>query len=170
LESRLWLLPNHLRPSQSIKGLKRGRLEKPHSFRDRIYLTDVGEAVWGTARGTGPGATIRLAAHRSYLMTRLEVFATGLGIILEGHKVGRSSWTAAFLLTVTGEPAAVARYLGGVLGRLGRPPYTSPYWGEQEWRAMAGAHEIDQDGMSRGWETALPGRMGAAGGQMVAAP
>ncbi len=158
LDIRIWMLPNHMRPSHSIKGLRKGNFEKPRSFRDRLYLTDVGDALWQAARAPGGEPRFRLRSHKNYLLTGAEIEGGGIRAVIEGHKMGRSTWTAAFIVQVSGSDQAVRAFLEKVLGILGRVPVTSPYWTSGEWEAVRASHSVDREGMLRPWRAALPNR------------
>lgn len=158
LDIRIWMLPNHMRPSHSIKGLRKGNFEKPRSFRDRLYLTDVGAALLGAARTPGNEPRFRLRSHKNYLLTGAEIEGGGVKVVIEGYKMGRSTWTAAFVVNVSGSDQAVRLYLEKVLGLLGRVPVTSPYWTPVEWEAVHTAHNVTREGMLHPWRAALPNR------------
>jgi hypothetical protein len=152
------MLPNHMRPSHSIKGLRKGIFEKPRSFRDRLYLTDVGDALLAAARTPGNEPRFRLRSHKNYLLTGAVIEGGGVTVHIEGHKMGRSTWTAAFVVQVSGSDQAVRIFLEKVLGILGRVPVTSPYWTPVEWEAVRSAHSVDREAMLRPWKAALPNR------------
>lgn len=154
----VWMIPNHMRPSHSIKGLKRGAFERSHSFRDRIYLTDVGDALWRAAEVSGAPASFTLRSHRQYMITKAEISAGDITIDIEGHRLGMSSWTHAFRVNVKGGDRTGALFLDKVLGNLGRVPIDSPYWGANEWETIRNTYRITRDAMMAPWRQALPNR------------
>jgi len=60
--SALLALPEHLRPSWSAAGLRKGRLVKADRLGDRLYLTDIGEAVYSVLNSP---SSMTLSAHQS---------------------------------------------------------------------------------------------------------
>jgi hypothetical protein len=148
-----------MKPSHSIKGLRKGSFEKPRSFRDRIYLTDVGEALWQAALGISPDARLSLLSHRNYMLTRATITAGSLSVHVEGYTVGRSSFTSAFRVSIVGEQGSIGTFLGRVVGSLDRTPFTSPYWGDPEWGALEKEHLVTRESIRDGWRKALPDRV-----------
>jgi hypothetical protein len=156
LDVNLWMIPNHMRPSFSIKALRKGALEKPGSFRDRIYLTDVGDALWRTAMAMSPDAVLQLRSHKNYLMNKADVSMSGLWVQIEGHKLGLSSWSSAFRVRLVGDEPRVIGYLEKFLKALGRMPFNSPYWGQNEWDIMQREHSVTRASLIGEWKRSLP--------------
>ena len=152
------MIPNHVRPSHSIKGLKKGAFERSRSFRDRIYLTDVGDALWRAATASGAQAAFSLRSHKQYMITGADIVAGDIAVHIEGYKLGMSSWTTAFRVNIKGGDRTGALFLDRVLANLGRVPNDSPYWGPNEWETIQNTHRVTRDAMAAPWKQVLPGR------------
>ena len=79
-------------------------------------------------------------------------------VVIEGHKMGMSSWTSAFSVTVSGEDRLVTLYLDDVVSRLGRVPSSSPYWGQGEWETIRRLHAVGEKELMIPWKQVLPQR------------
>ena len=157
MELTLWFIPNHMRPSFSIKALHKGAFEKPGSFRDRIYLTDVVDALWRCAQPFAGGTALSLLSHKDYFITRADIAMPGVGVEIEGHRLGLSSWSSAFRVKLMGDEPRVKGYLQKVLASLGRMPLNAPYWGQGEWDALQRQNSQDRASLVDDWKRALPG-------------
>jgi hypothetical protein len=117
----------------------------------------VGECIWRAVSAQGGSPTFKLKSHSNYLLTRALFSGSGVAVDLTGHKLGRSSWTLAFQIKVSGESWTVAAFLNRLVTTMGRPPFASPYWTELEWETLESKHNVSRTVLGEAWRKALPG-------------
>ena len=158
------VFPNHLRPSYSKKGLYKGKLLSPRNFKDRLMLTDVGAVFLDTIRARGLTPKMVLKWDRDYFPWMIELKAGKLDFEFRGEIIGGSSWQSIIEIAPdAGSGISRKRYADSILAdfrkRLGREPWESPYWSDEDIMELGKKKNITLAEVKLQWE--FPGKDGA---------
>ena len=149
-------MPNHLRPSRSYKGLTKGMMESPRTFKDRIYLTDVVDSLWQVVSTGYPGMSVEILWRKRYFPWRIKIQRDcGGHILLEGRLIGDTTWASVVEMRFNGLEAGGGMRIDDVLEafvqRLGRPPYETPYWTDEIWSRFLGQKQLARQTVEAAW-------------------
>lgn len=131
------VFPNHLRPSCSKKGLRKGKILSPRNFKDRLMLTDVGDNFLKTVRRKGSQPNIRLTWERDYFPWSMIIELGEVSFKLSAEMIGTSTWQSLIEISpdFKNGPSSIGvvdDVLTRFRKRLGRHPWESPYWSEND--------------------------------------
>jgi len=135
--------------------LKKGWLKSPKNFKDRLMLTDVGEAFFDALRSRKGRSEFGLRWVRDYYPWSISVDLDGLLLSLESEVIGGSNWQSVIIISPQspGKDQSLHRLMRAFSTRLGRDPLDTPYLSELEFMELFERKGMALVEMKESWET-----------------
>lgn len=150
-------LPNHLRPTLSKKGLKKGVSRHAETFKDRLMLTDVGEIFLELIRKRHSGFKIDLVNSRDYYPWCLSFTLNRYRVTLQSEVIGTSNWQSFIVF----EPSTFRNssdkkdyivLMKQFLKAMKRDPCNSMYWSTEDWEEFYSLRALNKTKMDSMWK------------------
>ncbi len=149
-------LPNHLRPTLSKKGLKKGRKESPRNYRDRIMITDIGEILIEIAFQKPQSRSIKLVKAYDYYPWRMQLVYGKFALEASSLIFGDSNWQSLVEICPIntkdqGKNKNFIELMKTIEKGLGRKPWESNYWKQENWNNLNKTKGLDQVMIKEQW-------------------
>jgi len=123
-------------------------------------LTDVGDNFLKTVRRKGSKPNIRLAWERDYFPWSISIELGDVSFKLSAEMIGTSNWQS--IIDISPEFKNSSTSIGVVNDvltrfrkRLGRPPWESPYWSENDIVELYNAKGYSLNDIKQAWTNGI---------------